>query len=84
MAAVMTYLKEPTDWASVKKVMNDPKFMNRILEFDMDNISASVINRIQTFTSKDDFLPSVMKKSSEMAGILCLWVRSVEEYHKAL
>lgn len=25
-----------------------------------------------------------MAKKSEMAGILCGWVRSVEEYHKAL
>lgn len=84
MGAVMTYLKEGTEWAQIKKVMNDQAFMSRILNFDMDNIPDSVIKKIAAYTSKDDFLPGYMKKKSEMAGVLCLWVRSVEEYHKAL
>ena len=84
MAAVMTYLKEDTTWVGVKKTMNDPNFIKRIVDLDMDNIPDAVIKRISAFTSKDDFLPAYMTKKSAMAGVLCLWVRSVEEYHKAL
>jgi hypothetical protein len=36
MGAVMTYLKEGTTWTDIRKVMNDPKFINRIIDFDMD------------------------------------------------
>lgn len=64
--------------------MTDPKFMERISKFDKDNISEKVMARIETYTKKDTFLPDLMKKKSEVAGALCLWVRSVEEYNKAL
>lgn len=46
MGAVMTYLKEGTSWTDIRKVMNDPKFINRIIEFDMDNIPDSTIKKI--------------------------------------
>ena len=40
MSAVMTVLgKVNTDWASVKKEMTDPKFMDRIVQLDKDNMS---------------------------------------------
>jgi dynein heavy chain len=42
------------------------------------------MTRIESYTKKDNFLPQLMKKKSEVAGALCLWVRSVEEYSKAL
>ena len=84
MGAVMICLQKPTDWASIKKEMTDPKFMEKISKFDKDNIPEKVMGRIEGYTKKDTFLPDLMKKKSEVAGALCLWVRSVEEYNKAL
>jgi dynein heavy chain len=46
MGAVMTYLKEGTTWTDIRKVMNDPKFINRIIDFDMDNIPDATIKKI--------------------------------------
>ena len=46
IGAVMTYLKEGASWTDTRKVMNDPKFINRIIEFDMDNIPDSTIKKI--------------------------------------
>ena len=42
----MTYLKEGTTWTDIRKVMNDPKFINRIIDFDMDNIPDATIKKI--------------------------------------
>ena len=84
MSAVMICLKRPTDWPSIKKVMTEANFMEKIKFFDKDNISDNVMSKIESYTKKDNFLPEYMKKKSVVAGALCLWVRSVEEYNKAL
>ena len=64
--------------------MTDKDFMSKIQKFDKDHIPDKVMARIEGYTKKDNFLPQLMKKKSEVAGALCLWVRSVEEYNKAL
>jgi dynein heavy chain len=84
MSAVMICLGKATDWPSVKKEMTDPKFMEKIQKFDKDHIPDKVMSRIESYTKKDNFLPQLMKKKSEVAAALCLWVRSIEEYNKAL
>jgi len=85
MAAVMTVLgKFNADWATVKKEMTDPKFMERIITLDKDNMAEKVMVKIETFTRKDNFLPAILMQKSVVAGALCSWVKAVEEYHKAL
>jgi dynein heavy chain len=84
MAAVMTVLRQPTEWASIKKVMADPKFMDRITNLDKGNIPESVIKKIEAFTKQDKFTPAILAKQSVVAEKLCIWVKAVEDYHKAL
>jgi len=85
MSAVMTVLGKPNaDWAAVKKEMTDPKFIDRIMDLDKDNMSETTMKRIESYTKKDNFLPSILTQKSLVAGALCAWVRAVEEYHKAL
>ena len=40
MGAVMTLMKKPTDWASVKKELTDPKFFDNMINFDKDHIDS--------------------------------------------
>mmetsp|Transcript_6338 Transcript_6338/g.7541 ORF Transcript_6338/g.7541 Transcript_6338/m.7541 type:complete len:277 (+) Transcript_6338:337-1167(+) len=85
MSAVMTVLGKPNaDWASVKKEMTDPKFMDRIVGLEKDNMGEATMKRIEAYTRKDQFLPQILMQKSVVAGALCSWVRAVEEYHKAL
>lgn len=84
MNAVMIVLgKEPT-WASVKKELANPKFIEMMLTFDIDNIPPKVMKAIEKFTKQENFNPAYVKEKSIAAGSLCLWVRSVEDYSKAL
>jgi dynein heavy chain len=83
MGAVMTYLGEGTEWSQIKKTMGDSQFMKRIIDFDMENIKKSTMEAISKYTSKEDFTVANMTKKSAMAGVLCGWVRAVEEYFKA-
>ena len=85
MSAVMTVLgKHNADWNTVKKEMADPKFMDRIIGLDKDNMSEATMKKIEAYTKKNDFLPAILTQKSLVAGALCSWVRAVEEYHKAL
>ena len=85
MMAVMTVLgKTNIDWAGIKKEMAIMGFMDRITGLDINNMSETVMKRIEAFTKRDNFLPQILTQKSLVAGALCAWVRAVEEYHKAL
>ena len=85
MASVLTTLgKSNVDWAGIKKEMNDPKFKDKILNLDKENMSESTMKKIEAFTKKDNFMPQILMNKSHVAGAFCTWVRAVEDYHKAL
>ena len=84
MNAVMIVLgKEPT-WASVKKELANPKFVEMIMGFDKENIPQKTMKAIEKYTRQENFNPAYVSEKSTAAGSLCLWVRSVEDYAKAL
>jgi len=84
MAAVMVFLKKPKDWTSVKKELNDPQFVNKLFEFDKENISANVLKEIEKYTKEEDFNFEYVKNKSFAAACLCQWVCAIEDYAKAL
>ena len=58
MSAVMTVLgKANCDWAGVKKEMTDPKFMDKIINLDKENMPESTMKKVEAYTKKDNFLP---------------------------
>ena len=61
MSAVMTVLgKFNVDWAGVKKEMTDPKFMDKIVFLDKENMPESTMKKIEAYTKKDNFLPQIL------------------------
>lgn len=84
MSAVMICLGKQTDWPSVKRELTDPKFIDRIMQYDKENIPQKILKKLETYTKMENFLPEYMTAKSVAAGALCLWVRSVEDYAKAL
>lgn len=46
MAAVMTYLGEPTDWPSVKKVMGTSDFTKRIFALEPRTLKPDLMKKI--------------------------------------
>jgi dynein heavy chain, axonemal len=84
MSAVMIVLSKNPDWASVKKELTDSAFVKKIMDYDMDNISPVVMKKIEKYTKMENFQPQIVAKTSVAASMLCMWVRSVEDYSKAL
>jgi len=55
MASVMIVLGKDPLWASVKKELADPKFVDKIMNFDKDNIQQKTLKAIEKYTKQDNF-----------------------------
>ena len=85
MSAVMTVLGKPNlDWASIQKEMSDPKFLNKFIEFDKDNVPDRTLQAVKAYTDKEDFLPQIVKQKSVAAAAMCSWVRALVKYSELL
>jgi dynein heavy chain len=84
MSAVMILLQKEPTWPSAKKELSDSAFIKKIMDFDKDNISSKVLQNIEKFTRLESFQPALVSKCNVAAGALCQWVRSLEDYSKAL
>ena len=85
-------IKDPNDatkkmqdyWGPAKKdLLGDPKFLQRLKDYDKDNIPESVIKILRAqYVDNPDFEPAKIKQASLAAFGLCKWVRAMESYDK--
>jgi len=67
---------------SQKEVLADPKkLLDRLFEFDKDNIPDKVIQTITPYMEREDFDPAAIKKASIACEALCMWSRAMYKYH---
>ena len=52
LEAVCTMLGEKTDWTSIKLVMMDRNFLDRLKNYDRNNISDQVLVRLRKYTTR--------------------------------
>merc|ERR1719281_1434102 len=62
MEAVNLLLGEKTDWDSAKKVLTDPKFLDRLKTFDKDNIAPKILKNLEKFVTKPEYTPESVGK----------------------
>lgn len=84
MSAVMIILGKDTSWAAVKKELADSQFVKKVMEFDKENIPPQILKKVERYTKMENFQPAYVSKISQAAGALCMWVRSIEDFSKAL
>ena len=72
MYAVMVYLRKDATWLTVKKELADPQFVKKIKEYDTDEISQSILKKIERYTKKEEFDLVYIKKKLEAAGASCI------------
>jgi dynein heavy chain, axonemal len=68
--------------AAKKSIINDAKvLLDRLFNFDKDNIPHSVIAKIEPYMSRDDFTPEAIAKASKACTALCMWCCAMYKYH---
>ena len=84
LMCTLTYLRSPkTDWATAQKTMTDIKFLDRLRNYDKDQITPQLLSRVQVVLSQPDFSPEVMARASKAAGGLARWCRAIALYAEA-
>eukprot|EP01116_Phalansterium_solitarium_P017128 TRINITY_DN413_c0_g1_i5.p1 TRINITY_DN413_c0_g1~~TRINITY_DN413_c0_g1_i5.p1 ORF type:complete len:4163 (-),score=2181.62 TRINITY_DN413_c0_g1_i5:539-13027(-) len=68
-------------WEGAKKVLNDVRFLESLIEFDKDNIDPGVISKLKPYIDNPGFKPAEIAKVSKACTSLCLWVRAIESYY---
>lgn len=68
------------DWDSALRLISEPNFVNRVLNFDKDNIDDRILTKLRKYTQKPDFTPEKVGKASQAAKILCQWAIAIDKY----
>eukprot|EP00930_Biecheleria_cincta_P074768 TRINITY_DN6197_c0_g1_i1.p1 TRINITY_DN6197_c0_g1~~TRINITY_DN6197_c0_g1_i1.p1 ORF type:complete len:4188 (+),score=808.10 TRINITY_DN6197_c0_g1_i1:1794-12566(+) len=70
-------------WEPAKKELwSDPKFLERLKEYDKDNIPEDVMAKLGPLETDPDFEPDVIKKASVAACGVCKWARAMIVYDR--
>lgn len=80
MEAVCILLEEQPTWASARKILNRPTYMEDLANFDKDNISAKTLAKITKYIENPDMHPDSVKKVSVAAAGMCMWVHAMNVY----
>lgn len=60
-----------------KRVLGDPKILEKLVSFDKVAINKAVIEKLENFIKNPEFDPEVASHASEAAKGMCLWVRAM-------
>merc|ERR1712048_297996 len=77
LSAVCLLLGAKESWDEAKKAMGDTQFIEKLKNYDKDALAtnAKLTAKLQKYIKRDDFQPDTVKKVSNAACSLCLWVR---------
>lgn len=68
-------------WPPSKKLLNDLKFLDHLITYDIDNIPPKIIKIInEKYLTNPEFDPEKVKNASVAAQGLCKWVIAISNY----
>ncbi|KAH9121803.1 hypothetical protein LEN26_010526 [Aphanomyces euteiches] len=80
MNAICLLFGVKQEWNEGKKLLNDMKFLDKLKEFDKDNIPPKTIRQLAKFVQDEEFTPENLGSISSAATSLCMWVRAMYTY----
>lgn len=80
MEAVMILRGHEPTWAEAKRQLGESNFIQKLVNYDKDNMSDRVLKKIGSYCAQPDFQPDIVGRVSAAAKSLCMWVRAMEVY----
>jgi len=69
-------------WGQSTDLVKDPvKFLESLLSYDKDAISAEIIEKADPYMLREDFDPAAIKKVSKACTSICMWARAMHTYY---
>lgn len=70
-------------WSPSLKLLSDLKFLDRLKNFNIDHIPASIIKKIrENYIPNVDFDPKIVRNASTACEGLCKWIIALNKYDK--
>jgi len=82
MEAVCVLLGEKTEWAAIKQVMMDMTFIDRLKNFDRNNITEATLKKLRTYTTRPEFDPVLVGQKNFASKSMCMWCKAMDNYSK--
>ena len=80
LEAICILMGTKPDWGEAKKLMNDSAFLDKLQDYDKDNIPEKYLKQIAKYIKNEKFMPDLVGKVSKAAKSLCMWVRAMDTY----
>ncbi|VVC44482.1 Dynein heavy chain, domain-2,Dynein heavy chain domain,Dynein heavy chain, P-loop containing D4 domain,P- [Cinara cedri] len=72
-------------WGPSKRILGDINFLQRLKEYDKDNIPSQIMTIIRkTYLPDTNFKPPIVAKASSAAEGLCKWIIALDMYDKVI
>jgi len=72
-------------WGPSKRILGDINFLQRLKEYDKDNIPSQIMAIIRkTYLPDPNFKPPIVAKASSAAEGLCKWIIALDMYDKVI
>ncbi|XP_019624138.1 PREDICTED: dynein heavy chain 12, axonemal-like isoform X1 [Branchiostoma belcheri] len=70
-------------WGPSKKLLGDMNFLQKLKEYDKDNIAVHIMKKIRSdYMTDPEFVPAKVAKASSAAEGLCKWVSALDIYDR--
>lgn len=80
MEAVCTLLGEKTEWASIKVVMMEMNFLDRLRGYDKNNIPDLILKKLRGYITRPEFDPVTVGQKNLASKSLCMWCKAIDNY----
>ena len=73
-------------WPTAKtKLLNDPKLLNRLLDYDKDNIDAKIMAKVRNeYIADEEFTVANAAKAASAAAGMCKWIFAMSDYDRVV
>ncbi|OMJ74343.1 hypothetical protein SteCoe_26764 [Stentor coeruleus] len=83
LESVCILLSEATDWPSVLHVISRMDFLDRLRNYNKDDIPKSILRKLKHYLTKPEYEPEQIGTKSQAAKSLCTWSLAMNQYSEA-
>ncbi|KRX08296.1 P-loop containing nucleoside triphosphate hydrolase [Pseudocohnilembus persalinus] len=82
LSAVCTLLGIKEDWNSAKSMIIEMGFIDKLKNYDKDNVPEIYLRKLRNYTNRAEFDPTYVQKQDEACKSLCMWCLAIDKYSK--
>ncbi|OAF68378.1 hypothetical protein A3Q56_03883 [Intoshia linei] len=82
MFSISILFNKAENWLSVKSILSDNKFMEKIKKYNKSNINKKMINKLKKYTRNPKFNIKDVGSVSNICKYLCEWVLAIENNYE--